>query len=94
MIGAQINRGYLDNQVANIAVSVRQDLLRIDNLLSGVGTWDSATLLGIGYSADEATAMLSALSSLRKIRDLAYGTDTMPAAINLRPYLAALTGID
>lgn len=94
MIGAQITRGYLDNQCANIAVSLRQDILRVDNLLTGIGTWDAAAFQGIGYSADEAASLLTALAAFKKIRDIGYGLDTQPVAIDLRPYLAVLTGID
>jgi len=94
MIGAQVTKAYLDNQASNIAISLRQDMYRINALLDGVGTWGVTELQGIGYSAEDAAKMLTALMALKKVRDLGYGLDTQPTPIDLRPYLSVLTGID
>ena len=94
MIGAQVTKAYLDTQAANIAISLRQDMYRINSLLDGVGTWGVTELQGIGYSEPDAVSMLTAITALKKVRDLGYGLDTQPTAIDLRPYLSVLTGID
>jgi hypothetical protein len=49
---------------------------------------------GIGYSEPDAIEMLTAIAALKKVRDLGYGLDTQPVAVDLRPYLSVLTGID
>jgi hypothetical protein len=69
-------------------------MYRINALLDGVGTWDVTEYQGIGYSGDDATTMVTAIAALKKIRDLGYGLDSQTVAVDLRPYLAVLTGID
>lgn len=93
-IGLKVDQVYLNNQAGNIAVSLRQDCLRIDNLLRGTSGWTKANYLGIGYSDTDADSMIFAVAALKKARDLIMGVDTQPSPVNLMAYIGALTGID
>lgn len=94
-VGLQVDKDYLNAKSGSIATMLDQVLRNIDGLQRGIAGLDAAGLAAeFGFTTDEATSFLFAVTALVKVRDLTQGTDTLPTPINLLTYIHALTGID
>lgn len=92
--GLQYPRGYIDQKVGSAALQLRQMLDTADHLTATMARFDQAALVGMGYTAAEATDLRDGLYALGVLVGVAYGRQALPSATDLRVGLSKVTGID
>lgn len=81
-VGFPDNKATLDNRAGQIALSVRDLLLQVQNMNTYLGSKLDSELQNLGYSAAEVTLLRASFTDLNALRLVATGQQTQPAANN------------
>lgn len=94
-IGNQANLTpvMLNNYAAQTAVQLRSVAAQILALQASVVSLGQAGLVALGYSAGDATTLLTVINEMATVAQVYQGTATQASLFNFQNALVALTGI-
>lgn len=91
-IGNSVSKGELDQQIGDIALGLRRDFRKAQEMRHYLLITPDATLTGIGYTAAEVAIIKSAFADADTIVQAATGAGTITPASNLMVNLDQLAG--
>lgn len=93
-VGYPQAKADIDARAGSLCLQLRDLLNSIQNFETFLSTQTTTTLQTLGYSSGEATTLLANFGVLVQLRNVFYGTQAIPTAVDVSQYIKPFLGVN